>query len=282
MGKLPKQPPKPKLTLWEMLQTRYRPAEYALMAEVRDAAGHGASRSADFLAVNLWPSRGLAIEGIELKSYRGDWLSELKNPKKAEAIFKYCDYFWLLTTDDTIAKLEEIPVTWGWMCVQGNRIIVKKEAPKLEPTPCTRSFIVAMLKRAADKSNFVHIDSIQTRIDEAKLAAKTKAENNKDYRVTKADELIKDVKAFEEASGLQITQYGNYGHTLKKVGQAVKFLMNGGTDNILNLFKQFRGATQSMNENLNTVIAELEANPKLEVLQAEVSETEEEPSANNM
>src|SRR3990167_200745 len=96
-----------KLTIWNILRKHFPENEYALMAEVRDRAGFHASRSADFIAVNLYPSRGLAVNGIELKSHRGDWLGELKNPKKAENIFQYCDHFWLLTADESVARIEE-------------------------------------------------------------------------------------------------------------------------------------------------------------------------------
>jgi hypothetical protein len=82
------------MSVFEILRKRFPENEYALMAEVRDKAGFDASRSADYIAVNLWPSRGLSVNGIELKSFRSDWLSELRKPEKAEKIFQYCDYFW--------------------------------------------------------------------------------------------------------------------------------------------------------------------------------------------
>lgn len=249
-----------KPNIYELLCKRYPANEYALMSEVSDAAGHSRSRSADYIAVNLWPSRGLAIEGIELKSFRSDWLNELKNPKKAEAIFQYCDYFWLLTTDETIAKLEEIPATWGWLCIQGNRIIVKKQAPKQTPIPTSRSFMVAMLKRAASKDGFVHCSSIEDRINEAREQAKTKAEQQKDYRLKKADALLKDVAEFEEASGLEIAKYGYYGHSIKKIGAALKFLAQGGTDDVLKKIEQYKIGAEHILENLAEVISVLQEN----------------------
>lgn len=168
-----------KKSIFSLLQKRYPANEYALMKEVRDAAGFGASRSADYIAVNLWPSRGLSINGIEEKRFRSDWLSELKKPQKAENIFKYCDYFWLLTCDDSVAKLDEIPITWGWLSIKGEKIYVKKEAPQLQPIQLTRNFLCAMLKRAVDKTDFVHIDSIKDKIAEAKASA----ENNRTLSV---------------------------------------------------------------------------------------------------
>ena len=216
--------------LWSILRGKYPENEYVLMEEVSNAAGFNRSNSADFIAVNLWPSRGLAINGIELKSFRSDWLRELKKPDKAESIFQYCDYFWLLTTDDTIAKLEEIPVTWGWMCVKGCKIKVLKDAPKLTPAQLSKGFLISMLRRAADKSSFVHKDSIQDKINEAKEIVAQQKDRDREIQLKRAVQLNKIVTEFEEHSGLRFGTWGGY--EPKKIGSAVKFINENGTEGI--------------------------------------------------
>ena len=69
--------------IYSIIRKRYPENEFVLMEEVSDAAGFSRSRSADYIAVGLWPSRGLYINGIELKSFRSDWLSELKKTKES-------------------------------------------------------------------------------------------------------------------------------------------------------------------------------------------------------
>src|SRR5271154_3135095 len=95
------------------LQRKFPPAEYALLPEVSDQAG-GRNRSADAVAMNTWPSRGLEVHGVEIKSYRSDWIKELKNPAKAENIFKYCDRWWLCAATEGVVKENEVPETWGF------------------------------------------------------------------------------------------------------------------------------------------------------------------------
>jgi hypothetical protein len=219
-----------KVDVYSLLRKKYPSNEYCLMEEVSDAAGFSRSRSADYIAVNLWPSRGLSIIGIELKSFRSDWLSELKKPAKAENIFKYCDYFYLLTTDETIAKMDEIPASWGWLCIKGNCIKVMKDAPKQEPVPTTRHFITCMLKRAADKTNFIHRDSIQERIDAAKEEGKNIRGSENRFKIDEYDNLKKSVIEFETASGVSIK--GRWDQTPVKIGAAVNFITNGGVDSI--------------------------------------------------
>jgi hypothetical protein len=246
-------------TVFELLTRRYPPREYALMSEVSDDAGFNRSRSADFLLVGLWPSRGLHMSGIELKSHRSDWLRELKQREKAENIFKYCDFFWLLTTDEAVAKQEEIPSSWGWMCIKGNKIHVIKDAPKLENKPVSRGFLAAMLKRANDKTDYVHKSEIEDKIKEAKEQGK-EISDREHGRFTKDHESLKNyVKDFEEASGIDIkSSLHNWGGAdPKKVGQAVKYIVNNGIDGYRNQLQGLELTAKNVLERINNELKAL-------------------------
>ena len=47
-------------------------------------------RTADFIAQDTWEAQGLLLHGHEVKVSRADWLTELADPSKADAI-KRCD-----------------------------------------------------------------------------------------------------------------------------------------------------------------------------------------------
>jgi len=243
--------------IWSILRKKYPEKEYALMSEVSDAAGFSRSRSADYMVVSLWPSRGLAINGIELKSFRSDWLNELKKPEKAENVFKYCDYFWLLTTDDTIAKIEEIPETWGWMYIKGEKIIIKKAAPKLTPLPINKHMLCTMLKRAQDKTQFIHRDSIATEIEAAKQSVKDSNKNNQEYLQSQLKEKNRQITEFYEASGIDIRGNGWMSST-KKVGAAVKFIENGGAAAMKQELIKLEESAKLILENISKGIKSLE------------------------
>lgn len=217
--------------VWQYLRAKYPETEYALMQEVSDAAGFSRSRSADYIVYSLYPSRGLHMSGIELKSNRGDWLKELKQPQKAENIFRYCDFFWLLTTDEMVAKLEEIPMTWGWMCIKGGKIHIKKPAPKLEPAVISKSFLAALLKRACDKKNFVPIDSIEDKIAEAGERGKEHSKNRLEKLERDYAELKKEVFDFRQASGIDLRDY-RWNTSPTTIGKAVKFIEGGGAESL--------------------------------------------------
>lgn len=146
----------------EALRERYAHPAAVIFFEVRDATAWAATGSCDAIAMWLWPSKGLELEGFEIKVTRGDWLRELKQPDKATAFLKRVDRFWLVTpaprhadlvsrlpARPDVAKLAELPEQWGWLHVHDDgRVVIVKEAPKLSPAPLDRPFLAALLRKA--------------------------------------------------------------------------------------------------------------------------------------
>lgn len=248
--------------VFQILRRRYPESEYALMEEVSDRAGHNRSNSADYIVMSLWPSRGLSLQGFELKSYRGDWLRELKKPKKAENIFQYCDCFWLLTADEDVAKLEEIPKPWGWLSIKGQRIIVKKPAPQLKPKPVTKDFLACMLKRAASKGNYVRYDEIDERIEHAREEGKSQADRSRGHIQEEYEKLKNTVEEFQKHSGINL-QHTWHGDT-KDIGQAIKFINNGGADSIRKQLLGLKETTKTVSERIENGLKSLETIPEKE------------------
>lgn len=237
-----------KATAWQTLRAKFPAEEYVLIAEVSDASGFSRSRSLDFMLINLWNSRGLAVTGIEQKSNRGDWLKELKNPAKQENHFKYCDYFYLLTDKEGVAKIDEIPTTWGWYHINANGMLkTLKAAPKLESIPIERSLLCAMLRRAADKSSYVHIDSVAEHI--ATKAEELKMERNYKLEAEASNwrQLKPIIDEFEKYSGLQIS---NTYSDIKDIGEAVKQVRQGGLEQFLKRFERITSDVKTMHERM--------------------------------
>ena len=135
--------------LAQALRGRYGAPEWALFFEVANATGGFASRRADAIAMNLWPSRGLAIHGFEIKAARYDWLREMKNPAKAEVIARFCDFWWVVAPRDMI-KDGELPETWGLLEVNGQGSIRQKTAAhKTDAATLDRSFLASLLRSAS-------------------------------------------------------------------------------------------------------------------------------------
>lgn len=250
-----------KQTPWQLLRNKFPANEYVLIEEVSDASGFSRSRSLDYMLINLWQSRGLAVTGIEQKSWRNDWLKELKNPKKQENHFKFCDYFYLYTTEESVAKIEEIPITWGWYHRKGNRILTMKQAPKLNAEPIDRSLMCAMLRRAANKEKYVHIDDLEDRISAEAERKKEHLSYDIKQQLNEYKSLQERVKIFEEEAGISIGDRYSWSGDAKKSGQAVKWLKKNGVDYFEKRLLQLRESAKKIEEGLGLALDELIKEP---------------------
>lgn len=251
-----------KKTAWQLLRNKYPEGECVLMEEVSDTTG-GRNRSADFIVVNLWPSRGNSIIGFERKSFRSDWQSELKKPNKQEAIFKFCDYFYLLTDKDNVAKIEEIPENWGWMHCENSRIKIIKNAPKLQSIPCSSQFMCAMLRRAASKEGYVHKSDIEERIELGIEQAVAKRIRENDRKIKEYDELVTRVGEFEKASGVDIRSRWSW-NSGKEIGEAVKTIMTWQTVNQEEKLQRLKKHASDILDSINKQIEQYEKIPLIE------------------
>jgi len=146
------------------LRDRYPANEYALMYEVRNATGFsGRVRSADAVAMSLWPSRGLNLHGFEFKASKSDWRRELAQPEKAEEICRFMDYWWVVATTNGIVRLDELPENWGLLELRDGKLKCLKKAPKLKPQPLTKEFIASLFREA--QRQIIPETEVQKRID---------------------------------------------------------------------------------------------------------------------
>lgn len=134
--------------LLRILSEEYPPMICAFLPEFRGGTGWAREQRSDAIAMHLWPSKGLELIGFELKVSRSDWLHEVKNPQKAQAIKQFCDRWYLVISDRMFIKDYELPKDWGLMFVEKGKIKVEKEAPKLKATPIDRLFLASLMRRA--------------------------------------------------------------------------------------------------------------------------------------
>lgn len=122
---------------------------WAVAEHVRSHAGFDARRTADLITMDLWPSKGLELHGHEVKVSRADWLTELRDPTKADEFRKYMHRWWLVVPDVAIVR-DDLPPEWGLMVVNGGtgaRIVV--QAPRLDPAPVPPTMLASLLRATA-------------------------------------------------------------------------------------------------------------------------------------
>jgi len=194
--------------LLEKLSKKFSKPGYVFLPGVRNSTGFPSSiRTADAIAMSLWPSRGLYLHGFELKVSRADWLNELKNPNKAEEIAQYCDFWWLVISDEEIIEKGELPPTWGLMITNGrnNTIKVIKEALQRKGAFVPPCFLASILRSATE--GMIPEVTIQTEIDRAKERQKSIDSFEINNFKRQRDEALKAIDDFEEISGLHISTW---------------------------------------------------------------------------
>lgn len=233
-------------------------AENAVLFEVRNAAGHNATRSADCMVMSLWPSRGLSITGIEIKISRSDFQREMKQPAKAEAFAQYCDW-WYVAAPKGMLRQDELPLSWGLMEVTKRGIVITKEAARLAAGPIDRNFVAAMLKRAQEQSATAKqvADAHASGLKEG--ASRKKWEN--DQSAQRLKDLQEQIKAFEEASGIRMDSWD-----MGNVGEAVRLLRTAQAGRLVHHMESAANTLRANVRDLDAAVAVLKATkptPKL-------------------
>lgn len=242
----------------DALALRFAAPEWACFFEVASGTGAQAGRSADALAMNMFPSRGLRVHGVEVKASRSDWLRELKNPAKAEAIQRYCDHWWIAAPAGLV-KPEELPPTWGLLELNGKTLRQRVAAPVLDAEPMGRPFIASLLRSASgaaarDLHNQV---AKATEVERASVAERVKREV--DWATRAHRDLQEKVREFEEESGLTIAKGWHGG---KEVGRAVRLVQSIG---LTSLYGGVRGMAEQARKLANSVEEALASLPDDEV-----------------
>jgi len=200
------------------LLSLYTQPEWALLFEVRDATGGRATRSADALAMSLWPSRGLELYGMEIKVSRSDWRREREKPQKAETIAAYC-HRWQIVAPPGVVPIEELPPAWGLLTWDGKRFSTQREPARTEAKPIDYLFLAAILRRA-HKTDQASLDALIA--DREKMMRDqndTLVEQRVQARTRDFHHLKQSVDEFELKSGLKLSPWdaGNIGAAVKVV-----------------------------------------------------------------
>jgi len=208
------------------LRLRYPAKEFAFLRNVGNATGGALHRWADVVVMNLWPSRGLEITGIEIKISRQDWLNELRRPEKAESCARHCDRWYLAVGDEEIVKPGELPKAWRLLAPRGDGLVCKLEAPLQKRSDrLNRWFIAALLRRAQEQMPAVA--AIEEARDAGFKEGREQGESNAQFRLDEKQRelqrLGEKIAAFEKASGVSIQQTWDGA----RVGDAVRSVLSG-------------------------------------------------------
>ncbi len=245
--------------IYSLLKKRYSSPEYAIFRGVQNSTGFARSNEADAVAMGLWPSRGMEVLGFEIKSYRSDWLSELRQPKKSDAIQRYCDRWWIVAAEKGLVNVEggELPPTWGLMVVQGKRLVSVVEAPKLESKKLDRGFVAALLRRAHESTRDPGLEQrlreeIRKELEEASEIGKKSELKIAHHEI---ENLEKKIQEYEQAQRIAGIPMGTW--HLDEIARAVNFVRYQLDDKYLKELLRTRSIAESFCIEINDTIKEL-------------------------
>lgn len=187
----------------ELLRKRYPSPEWSLMEEVAPATG-GGTGYADAVAVNLWNSRGHSVQGFEIKVSRSDWLRELKKPAKAESVYQYCDFWWIVAPKGVVLA-GELPPTWGLLEVGPASIRMVTQGPKLESKPMTRAFFASLIRRSTENIATTAQRMQQSAVNAAYAQIEERVKQEVDRRTKSARAMEERMAKLKEETGLDFT-----------------------------------------------------------------------------
>ena len=238
-----------------LLKKRYSAPAWAFLAQVRNGTGfvRREIRTADALAMSLWPSRGLELHGFEIKISRSDWTRELNNPVKAEELFAFCDRWWIVAARDEIVQRGELPPTWGLLVIEGGGVRAVEEAPKLDALAPDKPLLAAILRRHTEElDRYVHVDDISDRLAKEYEAGKVAGEAASESIRGNLDALREQVRAFESASGVEIANAWNAG----SIGRAVRDVVTRGPESCRRDIQSFRNMARRIADSCDELLAD--------------------------
>jgi hypothetical protein len=236
-----------------LLTVRYAAPAYAFLSQVRNQTGFAKSvvRTADGLALSLYPSRGIYLHGFEIKVSRGDWLSELRNPVKADEIGKHCNYWWIVAPSTKIVPVEELPDTWGLLVERGGKLFTAKEASFMTPEPLPLTMMAAIFRKATE--TMIPQDVFNTRLQEALQSREMNVAPDLKRREEGLREKEAMYREFEEKSGLRINQW-----CLGDIAAAVKVIQSNRIDNYISNLKTLKSQAEHIAKRIGESLEGLE------------------------
>lgn len=231
----------------------FAPPAYVWLAQVRNGTGcsRQKTRTADAIGVSVWPSRGLYMMGVEIKVSRSDWRKELADGSKAEAIAKYCRY-WYVAAPKDVVPAGEVPENWGLIECSRGAATVTRAAATLEPNPPDMPLICSVLRASAEAS--VPCDEVSEKIEEAVQRSHRGMVDSWEY-----DRLKKAVGEFERTSGLTISDRRTYGFEVRELGRRVALVKSLELGHCVNAAGNLLGQLKKMCDPIRKALEDYQA-----------------------
>lgn len=235
------------------LSNMYRGSAWAFLAQVKSATAYRRMRTADALAMSVWPSRGLHLYGFEIKVNRNDWLNELRQPEKADEICAFCDFWYVVIGETWVAKQSELPPTWGLIApIRKGVLSIVREAPKLDAKPIDTLLLASILRNVSRAT--VSRSEIAAELAAARQSGIDESKRTVERAKQREAEAFKIITDFETASGIKLNEW-----EAGKIGEALGLLLHSDLPRFKLLLESFQKSCSEVSSKLDATVAEVEA-----------------------
>lgn len=185
-------------------------------------------RRADAIALQTYESRGVHLHGFEVKVSRADWRRELADAAKADELVAVCRYFSIVAAAG-IVDVADLPEGWGLFEVRGldRRLFrVRAAAERPETRVLSLDSLARILRRSIDGIRAPGNEARQAERDAAyKAGLKAgQAQGGDAWDRTRYEDLVKVVRAFEAASGIDLNDWLNE-RRADRLGKAARMVL---------------------------------------------------------
>lgn len=265
----------------EALTGRWPASEYLSIYEAPQSSDRQ-GRRLDVVVVSLWRSRGLQMDGVEIKVSMSDWKRELDEPAKADWWHQRVHRFWIAAPAEVAKKIKpQLPVNWGLLSVtaSGVRVSVTPE-PNRSPVPLTWPETVGLLRATADCGVNVLARQYEKGVADGLERGRKEAANGTvdgqerrraDLAVADLEAFRAAVREFEEASGIKLDRWGRQnarlGRLVKLVNEAILQGPETIADRLAGQAEQLRSiadVTDRLHGALGSAFAEESTSPTLD------------------
>lgn len=247
--------------LTAMLKVRYPKPEWALLSQVRNGTGYTrrVTRTADAMALGLYPSRGIHLHGFEIKVSRADLKRELTEPDKAESICRFCEFWWIVAPAEVVSGME-LPPTWGVLIPKDGKLVIQKQGPLLSPDPLDKPFIASLFRSAQE------CVAPQAEMDAAASISREKGyDEGLEVGKTISGQLTKRIgdlesriREFEDASGIRVAAWEG-----RNFREAMKFYQEGEVTGAMQKLESLADAAESIASRVRRILETQKGQPYL-------------------
>jgi hypothetical protein len=216
------------------LAQRYCAPKFCYLRNVRSSTGYveNTVRTADGVAMGMYPSEGLHFHGFEIKVTKADFKREFESSDKSERIGRYMNYWWVVAPSGVL-KRDDVPEQWGLLELRGSELFVVRRAPFEAAEQPPLHFVASLLRASeakfSDDEARIRIQNAhRDGVNEGIARQKKSDENEIEKQRAKVETLESACRDFYVDSGIDIFNRG--WNPKMRHGQAVKYLMEQGTD----------------------------------------------------